>query len=150
CLHGHACLLPLIVRHIKAINLYLDTWKKFRIGFALFTAWGATKMKSVIRRYAKSGLARAAAMAVAIGLLGLSSLAITTITPAQASCRVGGEIRNDIAARDCLEATQTGCVRHMLTDEQYMRCLRDNKQALDEGRTCVINGKVRNDLSSVD
>jgi hypothetical protein len=74
-------------------------------------------MKSVISTHAKSaslGLAKGlvrttavASMVVAfgvgsigpsgLGLLGISGLAITAATPAQARCLIGGEMRYDIA-----------------------------------------------------
>ena len=128
-------------------------------------------MKSVISSHAKSvslglamGLVRAAAVASMVvtsgvgsigpsglGLLGVSGLAITAATPAQARCLVGGVMRNDIADGDCEEAKRTGCVRSMLTPNQYIACLQANKAAYESGRKdCIIGGKNRNDLNELD
>jgi hypothetical protein len=127
---------------------------------------GGAKMKSVISTHAKSaflrlakGLVRAAAVASMIvtfsfgsigsyglGWLGVSGLAITVATPAQANCLLGGAIRTDIPDSDCLEAQRTGCVRHLLTPDQYISCLK----AQETADLCIIGGKVRNDLSSLD
>jgi hypothetical protein len=86
-----------------------------------------------------------------LGLVGVSSLAINVATPAHARCLIGGQIRNDIAdGNDCLEAQRTGCVQHMLTPAQYTSCLQANKAAYDSGKTCVIAGRIRNDLSAQD
>jgi hypothetical protein len=111
-----------------------------------------------------NGLKRAAAtlsLAVAFGVgsigsfevtsFGVPGIAISLGKPAQARCLVNGVIRHDIpSGDDCLEAQRTGCVRHLLTDEQFIRCSRENKAALNQGRTCVLGGVVRNDLSAVD
>ena len=126
-------------------------------------------MKSVISTHAKSaslglakGLVRAAAVASMVvtfgvgsvgsigpsglGLLGVIGLAITAATPVQARCLIGGAMRNDIRDSDCLEAQRTGCVRSMLTPDQYISCLH-----AQEGREdCIIGGRVRNDLSKLD
>ena len=85
-----------------------------------------------------------------LGLLGISGLAITVATPAQARCLLGGQIHNDIPDADCLEAQQTGCVRHLLTPDQYTSCLQANKSAKESGRTCIIGGKIHNELSAED
>jgi hypothetical protein len=55
------------------------------------------------------------------------------VSAAHPVCRVGGALRNDIAATDCKEAQETGCIRRKLTDAQYMACLRANKKARSEG-----------------
>jgi hypothetical protein len=109
------------------------------------------------------GLVRAAAVAFMIasfgvrsigssglGLLGVSGLAITVAAPAQARCLLGGQIRNDIPDGDCLEAQRTGCVRHLLTPDQYTSCLQANKSANVSGRSCIIGGIVHNELSAED
>ena len=123
-----------------------------------------------VRTHAKSaslglakGLFRAAAVAFTVlsfgvgsigpsglGLLGVSGLAITVAAPAQARCLLGGQIRNDIPDGDCLEAQRTGCVRHLLTPDQYTSCLQANKSANVSGRTCIIGGIVHNELSAQD
>jgi hypothetical protein len=88
---------------------------------------------------------------IGIGLLGVSGLAITVATPAQARCLLGGQIRNDIPdGNDCLEAQRTGCVQRLLTPAQYTRCLEDNRKADEAGRTCVIRGVTHNDFSAQD
>jgi hypothetical protein len=128
-------------------------------------------MKIVIGTYAQlvslgltRGLARAAAVASMIvtfgivsigpsgvGLLGISGLAIVAATPAQARCLVGGVMRTDIAEGDCEEAKRTGCVRSMLTPNQYISCLDANKRAYESGRKdCIINGKNHNELNDLD
>jgi hypothetical protein len=110
------------------------------------------------------GLVRAAALAfmvvsfglnfigpIGLGLLGVSSLAITATTPAQASCLIGGQIRNDIpAGNDCLEAQRTGCVQRLLSPDQYTSCLQANKAANDSGKTCIIGGTIHNELNAQD
>jgi hypothetical protein len=81
----------------------------------------------------------------------VSGLAITVATPAQARCLIGGQIRNDIPeGNDCLEAQRTGCVQRLLTPAQYTSCLQANKAANDSGKTCIIGGRIRNDLSAQD
>ena len=110
------------------------------------------------------GLVRAAAVAFMVvnfgvssigssglGLLGVSGLAIAVATPAQARCLIGGRIRNDIPeGNDCLEAQRTGCVQRLLTPDQYTSCLQANAAANDSGKTCIIGGRIRNDLSAQD
>jgi hypothetical protein len=127
-------------------------------------------MKSVINTYDKSaslrlakGLVRAAAVASMVvsffvssigvsglGWLSVTGLAITTATTAQARCLIAGEMREDIRDSDCIEAQRTGCVRNMLTPDQYISCLNANKEAEASGKTCIIGGQVRNDLSALD
>lgn len=86
-----------------------------------------------------------------VGLLGISGLAIVAATPAQARCLVGGVMRADIADGDCEEAKRTGCVRSMLTPNQYISCLDANKRAYESGRKdCIINGKNHNELNELD
>ena len=86
-----------------------------------------------------------------VGLLGVSGLAITVATPAQARCLIGGQLRNDIPdGDDCLEAQRTGCVRHLLTPDQYTSCLQANKSANVSGRSCIIGGIVHNELNARD
>ncbi len=143
-------------------------WTSILIEFHYFL--GGSKMKSVISVHDKSaslglakGLVRVAAMASmvvtffvsSIGLSGLgwlsvTGLAITTATTAQARCLIGGAIRHDIKDSDCIEAQRTGCVRSMLTPDQYISCLDANKEAEASGKTCIIGGQVRNDLSALD
>jgi hypothetical protein len=123
-------------------------------------------MKNVISTHAKSasrrlaeGVVRSATVASMVvtfgagyvglsglGLLGVTALAITVATPVQARCLIGGEMRNDIADSDCLEAQRTGCVRSKLTSNQYVSCLRAQLGRKD----CIIGGRVRNDLSKLD
>ena len=60
-------------------------------------------------------------------------------------------MRDDIADGNCEEAKRTGCVRSMLTDNQYINCLDANKKAYESGRRdCTIGGKNHNELSDVD
>jgi hypothetical protein len=71
--------------------------------------------------------------------------------PKSAGCLVGGVMRNDVPARDCEEARRTGCVRHLLTPDQYKNCLKAQDAAYKSGRrNCIIGGKVRADLSDLD
>jgi hypothetical protein len=84
------------------------------------------------------------------GLLGVSGIAITLATPAQANCLIGGAIRTDISNNDCLEAQRTGCVRHMLTSDQYRNCLQANAAANASGRQCIIGGTIHAELSADD
>ena len=83
----------------------------------------------------------------ATGLVGVAGLSIATTTPAHARCLIGSVRRDDISDDDCLEAQRTGCVRHMLTPEQYTNCLAANK---NKRASCVLNGTVRDDLSAAD
>src|SRR5262249_931079 len=85
-----------------------------------------------------------------LGLLGVSGLAISVATPARANCLIGGEMRSDIPDSDCLEAQRTGCVRSLLTPDQYRSCLKANQEARQRGRSWIIGGVVRNDLSDLD
>jgi hypothetical protein len=127
-------------------------------------------MKRVINTGAKlaslglaKGLVRAAAVACIVvtwgvgsiepsvlGFLGVSGLAVTAATPAQARCLLQGAIHDEIADNDCLEAQRTGCVRHMLSDDQYKSCLKANDAANAGGRSCIIGGIVHNELNDVD
>jgi len=85
-----------------------------------------------------------------LGLLGVSGLAITVAAPAQARCLLGGQMHNEIPDGDCLEAQRTGCVRHLLTPDQYTSCLQANTSANASGKTCIIGGIVHNELSAQD
>jgi len=88
---------------------------------------------------------------IGVGLLGVAGVTTLASTPAQARCLIGGQIRNDIPdGNECLEAQRTGCVRNLLTPEQYASCLQANKAANDSGRTCIIGGKIRNEFSAQD
>lgn len=127
-------------------------------------------MKSVISTLAVSaslGLAKGLVRAVAVasmvvtfgagsigpsglGLLGVSGLAITAATPAQAKCLIGGAIRNDISDSDCLEAQRTRCVRRMLTSDQYRNCLAANDAVNKSGQSCIVGGIIHNELSADD
>src|SRR5262249_24092428 len=51
------------------------------------------------------------------------------------SCVIDGVKRKDIADRDCKEARETGCVRRLLTDDQFQRCLAAQKQKAAGGGT---------------
>jgi hypothetical protein len=87
----------------------------------------------------------------AVGLLGVAGVATVVATPAQARCLIGGQIRDDIPdGNECLEAQRTGCVRNLLTPDQYTSCLQANKAANDSGKTCIIGGKIRNEFSAQD
>lgn len=86
---------------------------------------------------------------VGFGLAGGSGLAAFLATPAHARCLLNGAIRNDIAeGDDCLEAQRTGCVQHMLTHQQYTRCLADNKRVQTNGQACIIGGTIHNELNA--
>ena len=87
---------------------------------------------------------RFAEMTFALGLIGLFGLAmdVATATPAAARCIVFGKFRQDISNADCNEAHRTGCIRHMLTPDQYRSCL--------DAQPCVINLSVRSDISKAD
>src|SRR5262245_54606074 len=79
-----------------------------------------------------------------LGLLGVSGL-ITIATPAQAQCVIKGVLYHNIPRGPaCLEAQQTGCVRHMLTPEQYRQCLLVNQQTQQRG--CLVKGIIRYDI----
>jgi hypothetical protein len=106
------------------------------------------------------GLVRATAVAAAAttisvgsiglsvtGLVGGAAFTVATVTPAHARCLIGSVRRDDISDDDCLEAQRTGCVRHMLTPEQYTNCLAANK---NKRASCILNGTVRDDLSAAD
>ena len=68
-------------------------------------------------------------------------------TPANARCLLNGAYRDDIASGgDCLEAQRTGCVRHMLTEQQYSNCLAAQRTA----HVCIVNGQVRNEFTAED
>ena len=82
-----------------------------------------------------------------VGLIGGAGLVIGVATPAQASCLIAGVQRDDISDGNCLEAQRTGCVRSMLTPNQYRNCLAANR---NKRASCVINGQVRDDLSPLD
>ena len=121
----------------------------------------STKAKSASLGLAK-GLVRGAAAASMVitfclgsvgpglGLVGGSGLAAIVATPAQARCLLNGEVHNEIADNDCLEAQRTGCVRHMLTPEQYTNCLAANTRAQTQGQACIINGVIHNEFSAED
>lgn len=65
------------------------------------------------------------AVTVLTAALGVASF--IQAAPAQAEryygCMVAGVFRKDIAKADCLEAQSTGCIRHLLTDQQYKNCI---------------------------
>lgn len=66
-------------------------------------------------------------------------------------CLINGVMRKDIPANDCEEAKRTGCVRSLLTANQYINCLKAQEVAYKSGRrSCIIAGKNRNDLSELD
>jgi hypothetical protein len=108
-------------------------------------------LKALVRTTA----AATAALAISIGSIGLSvtgligvaGLSIATTTPAHATCLIASTRRDDISDDDCLEAQRTGCVRHMLTPQQYTNCLAANQ---NKRASCVLNGTVRDDLSAAD
>lgn len=79
------------------------------------------------------------------GALSLAGL-VSSSVPAQARCLANGVMRDDIADDDCLEATKTGCVRNMLTPDQYRNCLAAQKTVPH----CIINGKIRDEFSALD
>jgi hypothetical protein len=85
----------------------------------------------------------------AVAVFGAAWVALAP-TPARADCLLNGQIRRDISNADCLEAQRTGCVRGMLTGEQYINCLRANEQVQKSGQACIIGGVIRNDLSARD
>lgn len=81
-------------------------------------------------------------------LLGATGLVIIAGTSVHARCLHKGVWRDDISDNDCLEAQRTGCVRSMLTQDQYISCLRAVAEANE--KDCIIGGRVRNDLSNLD
>jgi hypothetical protein len=83
----------------------------------------------------------------ATGLIGVASFSIVTTTPAHARCFIAGQARDDISDGDCVEAQRTGCVRRLLTPDQYTNCLAANR---NKRPSCVLNGVVRDDLSAQD
>jgi hypothetical protein len=85
----------------------------------------------------------------AVAISGVAWVALAP-TPARAACLLNGQMRQDISSADCLEAQRTGCVRGMLTAEQYINCLRANERAQKSGQSCIIGGVIRNDLSARD
>jgi hypothetical protein len=130
--------------------------------------WEGIKMINTNKAHANSectesaaGLIQTPASMSSMVVFGIASTGLTLVlaaiglaaivaTPAQARCLIGGEIRQDIPDRYCLEAQRTGCVRALLTPDQYKSCLDENKKALASGRGCIIGGVVRNDLSALD
>jgi hypothetical protein len=130
------------------------------------TSRGDHDMKYAIGTYARSAsltlkaLAQATLAAITVitisvssiclpaaELIGVASLSIATTTPAHATCLIASVRREDISDDDCLEAQRTGCVRHMLTPQQYTNCLAANQ---NKRASCVLNGTVRDDLSAAD
>lgn len=85
--------------------------------------------------------------AAGLGLLGISDFGITFATPARAWCLLGGEMRNDVAENDCAEAQKTGCIRRLLTPDQYRNCMQANRALEQSGRVCTLGGVFRRDLS---
>ena len=120
----------------------------------------ARRLVEALRRAAAIGSVMVFAVASAATVLvppattavGLTAAAWVALAPsaARAACLLDGKIRNDIADRDCLEAQRTGCVRTMLTPQQYINCLKANDRVQKSGQTCIINGTIRNDLSARD
>jgi hypothetical protein len=115
----------------------------------------AMSASRTLRALVRATAAAAAAVTISVGSIGLSvtglvggaGLSIATTTPAHARCLIGSVRRDDISDDDCLEAQRTGCVRHMLTPEQYTNCLAANK---NKQASCILNGTVRDDLSAAD
>ena len=68
--------------------------------------------------------------------------------PALAGCLVGGVMRRDIIPADCPEAQRTGCIRRLLSEDQYAACLR--AQPVASGRGCVVAGVLRKDIARTD
>jgi hypothetical protein len=105
-------------------------------------------------RLVRSAAVACTAVTLSVGstgpFIGTVGLAVTAATSAQARCLIGGAIRNDIPDQYCLEAQRTGCVRALLTPDQYRACLNANQKAEKSGRSCIIGGQVRNDLSELD
>jgi len=81
------------------------------------------------------------------GVIGVAGLSVAGTTPAHASCLIASVRRSVIPDEDCMEAQRTGCVRHMLTPQQYTNCLAANR---NKQASCVLNGTVRDDLSAAD
>jgi hypothetical protein len=76
-----------------------------------------------------------------------AGLAMAITSPALATCFIAGVPRSDIPENKCLEAQRTGCVRSMLTVDQYRACLIANQ---NKRPSCVLNGVVRDDLGRED
>ena len=54
-------------------------------------------------------------------------------------CLIGGIVRKDIADSDCNEARTTGCIRRLLTQQQYANCLAAQKGP----KEIYVGGKPR-------
>ena len=86
----------------------------------------------------------------ALGLLGVSSLAITFASPAEARCLIKSVMRQDIADSDCEEAQRTGCVKSKLSPQGYQNCLNAQTAVKRTGQECYVDGRVRRDLNPSD
>ncbi len=72
-----------------------------------------------------------------------------TAPAAQADCLLSGAVRPDIAdGANCLEAQRTGCVRSLLTDDQYLDCQRVVAKAKVDGKLCVIDDVIYNEYDA--
>lgn len=119
------------------------------------TGMYAMSASRTLRALVRATAAAAAAVTISVSSIGLpataliggAGLSIATTKPAHATCLIASVRRNDISDDDCLEAQRTGCVRHMLTPQQYTNCLAANQ---NKHASCVLNGTVRDDLSAAD
>lgn len=107
----------------------------------------AAAVVSMVVTFAGFGVGPVPSGLVLAGVSGVALSAVTATT-AHARCLIGGNMREDIANGDCLEAQRTGCIRSKLNREQYTNCLAANKPF--KGKKCVLDGKVRGDLNDQD
>jgi hypothetical protein len=70
---------------------------------------------------------------------------------AYSGCRIGNQIRTDVPDSACSEvqeeARKTGCIRRLLTVDDYAACLRAQKPV---SSGCLIGGVVRKDIADTD
>jgi len=115
----------------------------------------STSVKSLTKPLARTASVTSASLTAILGSVVRSGarsvmaagLAMAVTTPALATCFIAGVPRSDIPDNRCLEAQRTGCVRSMLTVDQYRACLIANQ---NKRPSCVLNGVVRDDLSRED
>ena len=62
-------------------------------------------------------------------------------------CEIGGKTRMDVLDRDCQEAQSTGCIKRLLSEEQYKACLSAHPVT---SSGCMIGGVMRSDVADID
>ena len=147
--------LTLYKRYFETSHLTTIERPKMRSGVSTSSTSAFLELSGPLVRCRNSALYRCSLQcghdwAKRTGSLAAFSLEVTASSPAQARCLIAGAMRNDIPDNDCLEAQRTGCVRHLLTEQQYVNCLAANKRAMEQRQICVIGGVIRNDLSPLD